>query len=412
MAAFRKRLNMNPKASTSDLFDALETEALKTTAPELATQCATTLRKAIWAALGLESRRQAAVARLVEDRPAGCAKAVVEALSHGQDFPSGPDTGRHPHRLQGPDKFCTTTVEFEIQGRQNCKARGLVEAGFAETRVKGLQGFTAHVSENGLVYHAQGLFRRIEIAQLRVSTMLARGKGFAHLAAMHLNPFKAVAPDLRHVEAWIFDLDNTLYRADSDLFAQIDVRMCDFCEPVRWMCLWTKRSESRKDYYRARSRHDAEWADQSGMTSIRKAFWISSTTSTFRCSRLTRHSMRPLRGCPGKHFVFTNGCRNYAQRVLERVGPGEFNRRPLGYPRDRVFAEAGNGRLPDLCLAGAGVAPDRCAMFEDVARNLVPAHELGMTTVWLNNGSVWSQTGTGLSGGSFASHRLRDRRSQ
>ena len=32
-------------------------------------------------------------------------------------------------------------------------------------------------------------------------------------------------------------------------------------------------------------------------------------------------------------------------------------------------------------------------MFEDVARNLVPAHELGMTTVWLNNGSVWSKQG-------------------
>ena len=32
-------------------------------------------------------------------------------------------------------------------------------------------------------------------------------------------------------------------------------------------------------------------------------------------------------------------------------------------------------------------------MFDDIARNLVPAHELGMTTVWLNNGSVWSKQG-------------------
>ena len=37
-----------------------------------------------------------------------------------------------------------------------------------------------------------------------------------------------VAPDFRHVDTWIFDLDNTLYRSDSDLFAQIENRMTDY----------------------------------------------------------------------------------------------------------------------------------------------------------------------------------------
>jgi putative hydrolase of the HAD superfamily len=32
-------------------------------------------------------------------------------------------------------------------------------------------------------------------------------------------------------------------------------------------------------------------------------------------------------------------------------------------------------------------------MFEDAARNLVPAHALGMKTVWLKNGSEWSKQG-------------------
>ena len=35
-------------------------------------------------------------------------------------------------------------------------------------------------------------------------------------------------PDFRHVTHWVFDLDNTLYRADSGLFAQIDARMTQF----------------------------------------------------------------------------------------------------------------------------------------------------------------------------------------
>ncbi len=149
MAAFLKRLNMNPKASTSDLFDALETEALKTTAPAGYAVCNDTA-KAIWAALGLKSGDKWLSRGWWKIAAGGCAKAIVEALSTDKIFLLAQTPGGIPI-VYGPDKFCTTTVEFEIQGRQNCKARGLVEAGFAETRVKGLQGYTAHVSENGLV---------------------------------------------------------------------------------------------------------------------------------------------------------------------------------------------------------------------------------------------------------------------
>ncbi|MEO0851334.1 MAG: pyrimidine 5'-nucleotidase, partial [Pseudomonadota bacterium] len=36
--------------------------------------------------------------------------------------------------------------------------------------------------------------------------------------------------DLAHVNSWIFDLDNTLYPAECQLFAQIDARMTTFVE--------------------------------------------------------------------------------------------------------------------------------------------------------------------------------------
>ena len=34
-----------------------------------------------------------------------------------------------------------------------------------------------------------------------------------------------MTPRLAHVESWIFDLDNSLYPASTDLFALIDIRM-------------------------------------------------------------------------------------------------------------------------------------------------------------------------------------------
>jgi len=40
-----------------------------------------------------------------------------------------------------------------------------------------------------------------------------------------------------------------------------------------------------------------------------------------------------------------------------------------------------------------GISPHKAAMFEDMARNLMPAYALGMTTVWINNGSAWSHQG-------------------
>ena len=39
------------------------------------------------------------------------------------------------------------------------------------------------------------------------------------------------------------------------------------------------------------------------------------------------------------------------------------------------------------------VAPDRAIMFEDMAKNLTPASQLGMITVWLPTGSEWSSAG-------------------
>jgi len=40
--------------------------------------------------------------------------------------------------------------------------------------------------------------------------------------------------DFGHVEAWVFDLDNTLYPSDCNLFAEIDTRMggCMMCAPT------------------------------------------------------------------------------------------------------------------------------------------------------------------------------------
>jgi len=219
--------------------------------------------------------------------------------------------------------------------------------------------------------------------------MLAPGGGFAHLAAMLASPAETDIPDFRHVEAWIFDLDNTLYRADSDLFARIDARMCAFVSRL----LDVPADEAKliqKAYYRDHGttlnglilRHGID--PESFL-----AFVHDIDLSVLSPDAALNEAIARL---PGKRYVFTNGCRNYAQRVLDRIGLRDsiddlFDIRTIAFsPKPEVAAYR-------TVLARAGIAPQRCAMFEDVSRNLVPAHELGMTTIWLNNGSVWSKQG-------------------
>lgn len=151
LAAFRKRLNMAATATPLDLFDALETEALKTSAPAGYSVCDDTA-KAIWVALGEKNRTGKPVSRgWWKIAAGGCARAIAEPLATDRIYILAQTPGGVPI-VYGTQKFCTTNVEFEIQGRDDCKKRGLVESGFAETNVKGLLGFTAHVSEHGLVY--------------------------------------------------------------------------------------------------------------------------------------------------------------------------------------------------------------------------------------------------------------------
>jgi putative hydrolase of the HAD superfamily len=219
--------------------------------------------------------------------------------------------------------------------------------------------------------------------------MLAPGGAFAHLASMQARPIQSAAPDFRHVEAWIFDLDNTLYPADSDLFSQIDARMCDFVGRL----LDVPPSEAKriqKEYYRDHGttlnglikRHDID--PESFLEFVHDI-----DLSVLAPDPALNSAIVLL---PGKRFVFTNGCRNYASRVLERVGLTKAIDE-LWDIRTVSFSPKPETAAYEAVLARADVAPQRCAMFEDVARNLAPAHDLGMTTVWLNNGSVWSKQG-------------------
>lgn len=195
--------------------------------------------------------------------------------------------------------------------------------------------------------------------------------------------------DLAHVRDWIFDLDNTLYRADNGVFAQIDGRMTSFVAELLSLDRGSARAV-QKQLYRD---HGTTLA---GLIAV---YHIDPEPYLAFVHDLDLSQLHPdpamgaaLARLEGRRFVFTNGCRNHAARILERLD--------LGHLFEQIWDIRTIGFVPkpgraayEAVVVEAGLDPARSAMFDDIARNLVVPHEMGMTTVWLNCQSEWSHQG-------------------
>jgi putative hydrolase of the HAD superfamily len=197
------------------------------------------------------------------------------------------------------------------------------------------------------------------------------------------------APDFRHVETWIFDLDNTLYPASSDLFAQIDAKMTGYVQELTGLG-WDDARALQKAYYRDHGTtlnglmHNHGVDPEEFLDVVHDIDLAVLTPDPHLAAAIAR--------LPGRRYVFTNGCSNYASRVLQQLKlEGLFDAvwdiRTIDYrPKPDPLSYR-------RVLDDNAIVPALAVMFEDVPRNLVPAQELGMTTVWLRNGSAWSKQG-------------------
>jgi uncharacterized membrane protein len=148
LAGFRRRVNLVANASDADLFDAMETEAMKTVSPAGYSICNDTTG-VIWTALAFRDGKQALTAGWWKVSPGGCAHALTQPLHIDRVYLHAEGHNK-PALVSGPDKFCVANITFQTTDNGNCAAHGLSAAPFALTSTKGVAGYTAHVGENGL----------------------------------------------------------------------------------------------------------------------------------------------------------------------------------------------------------------------------------------------------------------------
>ncbi len=188
---------------------------------------------------------------------------------------------------------------------------------------------------------------------------------------------------LSHITAWIFDLDNTLYPASARLFDQIDVNMGRFIQDL----LKVDPVEARrvqKQYFHSHGMTLPGLMEQHGVDPHDFLDQVHDVdVSVVADAPLIRDALARL---PGRKFVFTNADAPYATRVLERLGLSDsFDAMHDIHALDYVPKPAPDA-YRHLCAAHV-IDPTAALFVEDMARNLVPAKAIGMTTVWVNNGS-------------------------
>jgi putative hydrolase of the HAD superfamily len=201
-----------------------------------------------------------------------------------------------------------------------------------------------------------------------------------------------LAPEFLDIETWIFDLDNTLYHSSINLFDQIDKRMCDYVSKF----LEIPASDAykiQKSFFREHGTTLRGMMECHNMDP--KPYLDYVHDIDFSNIKIDGVMANALDRLPGRKIIFTNATKNYAERVLKCLKiemhiENIFDIIDAGYipkPAPKIYSDFINKY---------NINPRKAIMVEDMARNLIPAANLGMKTVWVKTGQAWAHNGVDL----------------
>ena len=192
--------------------------------------------------------------------------------------------------------------------------------------------------------------------------------------------------ELTKIKYWLFDLDNTLYSGDTKVFDQVDKKMSAFISDKLKINI-EEAKKIQKNYFQEYN------TTLNGMIKNHKIdanefleFVHDVDLSFLKPDKPLKNEISKL---TGKKIIFTNGSKAHAKNVTKRIGIDELF--------DGVFDIVESDFIPKpsiepykKIIENYKIEPQYCIFFEDIARNLKPAYELGMKTVWIKNDEPWA----------------------
>ncbi len=180
--------------------------------------------------------------------------------------------------------------------------------------------------------------------------------------------------NLSGIRSWVFDLDHTLYRVDYATHAAMSERICLYLQRTlelprdRALVLQKRYLELYGSTFAGLLRHHAIDRD---------AYHAFVNDLDLLDLKEAPELYAAIAGLKGRRIIFTNNCGHYAAQVLERIGIADLF--------DEIIDARILGETPKPnpgAYRHITSSPDVTAFFDDSLRNLKPAYELGMTTIW------------------------------
>ena len=192
---------------------------------------------------------------------------------------------------------------------------------------------------------------------------------------------------LKSIKYWIFDLDNTLYSGKTRVFEQIDKKMSKYISEKLNITVEEAR-KIQKNYF-----HEYN-TTLNGMIKNHKIdanefleFVHDIDIDFLKKDEKLAEEMKKLEG---KKIIFTNGSKKHAINVTRRIGIEQYF--------DGIFDIVDSDFIPKPSIEPYKklvekhkIDPKLSVLVEDIARNLKPAYEMGMKTVWIENDESWAK---------------------
>ena len=192
--------------------------------------------------------------------------------------------------------------------------------------------------------------------------------------------------ELKKIKYWLFDLDNTLYSGDTKVFDQVDKKMSFFISKKLNVNL-EEAKKIQKNYFQEYNTTLNGMIKNHKIDAEEFLEFVHDVDLNFLKEDLDLQN--ELTNLMGKKYIFTNGSKAHASNVTKKIGIQNLF--------DGVFDIVDSNFVPKpsiepykKIIQKYGLDPEYCIFIEDIARNLKPAYELGMKTVWIKNDEPWA----------------------
>ena len=192
--------------------------------------------------------------------------------------------------------------------------------------------------------------------------------------------------ELAKIKYWIFDLDNTLYSGDTKVFDQVDKKMSKYISSKLNIGIDEAKIIQKNYFYEYNTTLNGMIKNHEIDADEFLEFVHDVDLDFLKADKPLEQEITNL---SGKKFIFTNGSKAHVENVTKRIGIEKLF--------DGVFDIVESDFIPKpsiepykKIIEKYKIDPEYSIFIEDIARNLKPAYELGMKTVWIKNDEPWA----------------------